>query len=104
MTDIFNYFVTWFQSYPVNFYTSFIRDLVVLDPIKTTNEYLVDLINDNSLLLDKLNNIIHLQQETLNSFYQLNYLLWWLVLIVFIAFCGWIVKTIVYSVLHALGI
>lgn len=104
MTDIFNYFVTWFSSYPVNVYSSTMRELVVIDPIKLTNEYLVDLINDNSVLFEKLNNILFLQQENINVLYQIHYLLWWLVLLVFLGLIIWLVKTIVYSVLNALGI
>lgn len=104
MIDLFNYFVSWFSSYPVNIYSSVIRDLVVLDPLKLTNEYLVDLVNDNSVLLDKLSNILFLQQENINVLYQIQYLLWWLVLLVFLALIIWLVKTIVYSVLNALGI
>ena len=104
MIDLFDYFVTWFSSYPFNIYSSVIRDLVVSYPLKLTNDYLVELINDNSILFDKLTNILFLQQENLNVLYQINYLLWWLVLLVFLGLCIWLVKTIVYSVLNALGI
>lgn len=104
MTDIFNYYTQWLITYPTSLYNSFIRDVVVIDPLKTVQDYLVDLVNDNSIIIEKMSHIQHLLQENNNILIQINYLLWWLVLIVFIAFCGWILKTLIYGIMSALKI
>ena len=104
MIDFLNYFTTWFTNFTLPIYNFVVRDLVLLDPLKTTNDYLIDLVNDNSLLLEKLSYLNHLTETNNILLSNIAYLLWWGLLLGFIAFCYMILKVLIYSILSALKI
>jgi len=94
--DFMNYLSEWILQLPEVIYTPFVRGLVVYDPIKTVSEYLVDLINDNSVLYEKIDYLTFQVIQTNSKLDFIAYLLWWILLLIFIAFCWWIVQTVYY--------
>lgn len=99
--DLFNYFTEFITQFAIPPFVPIVPTYSVYDPLVTTNEYFVELINVNKDIVPTLQ-ALQFDIQSLNIYYQnIIYLLWWLLVLALISFVFGFVKFIFYTLRDA---